>query len=152
MTTRAVPGLDVLPRQECLQLLGGVATGWLVFSSALRPRMVMVNVVLRDGEVLVRTGPGDAVSAAENGAVMTVGVSATDESSHTGWSVTVTVTGTARVLDRLPAPRDDGGELHPWAPGTKDHVLVVPLEDVTGRRVTAGAPLGSGQPAWGWWG
>ena len=143
--------MEVVSREECLHLLASVPTGWLAFSTVLRPRLVLVNVSLRGDDVVIRTGPGEAVTAAENGAVMTVGASLTDEVTRTGWSVTVT--GTARLLGPL---LDGGGAgdlpLHPWAPGTKDHVLAVAFEDVTGRRVSAGTLLGSGEASWGWWG
>ena len=143
--------MEVVPREECLHLLASVPTGWLAFSTVLRPRLVLVNISLRGDDVVIRTGPGEAVTAAENGAVMTIGASLTDEATRTGWSVTVT--GTARLL----GPPLEGGEAghlprHPWAPGTKDHVLAVAFEDVTGRRLSAGTPLGTGEASWGWWG
>ena len=150
MTTTA-SRMGVLGRQECLALLATVPTGWLAFTTVLRPRLVLVNIALRGHHVVLRTGPGEAVTAAENGAVMSVGVSCTDEATRTGWSVTVT--GTARLL----GPLLDGGTtgdapLHPWAPGTKDHVLAIEVEDVSGRRVSAGTALGTGEASWGWWG
>lgn len=60
MATEAVPGIEMLARAECLHLLADEPVGWLVYSTPLRPRMVMVNVALRGEEVLVRTGPGEA--------------------------------------------------------------------------------------------
>ena len=145
-----VTGLETLTRAECLRLLAGEPVGWLVYSTPLRPRMVLVNLTLRGEEVLVRTGPGEAVLAAENGLVMTIGVSSTDEVSRTGWSVTVT--GTGRLLGPVVGPGQEGQALHPWAPGLRNHVLAVPAEDVTGRRISADSTLGSGEAAWGWWG
>lgn len=149
MTTETVPGIEVLTRAECLRMLAAAPTGWLVFSTPLRPRMTLVNVALHGEEVLVRTGPGEAVLAAENAQVMTIGVSAMDEVNRTGWSVTVT--GTARLVDPVVGSAD-GAAPHPWAPGLKNQVLAVCAEDVTGRRVTAGTPLGVGEACCGWWG
>ncbi len=140
--------LEVLSREECLQLLRGVSTGWLVHSTALRPRMAMVNVALHGDDVLVRTGPGDAALAADNEVVMTIGVSSTDEATRTGWSVTVT--GTAHLLA---ADEERTGTVRtPWAPGTRPHVLAIPTEDVTGRRITTGPARGTGEASCGWWG
>ena len=150
MATEAVPGIEELTRAECLHLLAGVPTGWLVYSTPLRPRMVVVNIALRGEEVLVRTGPGEAKLAADNGLVMIIGVSSTDEATRTGWSVTVT--GTGRLLDPVASTEAGATTPPPWAPGRKNHVLAVPAEDITGRRITSGAALGADEASWVWWG
>lgn len=80
---------------------------------------------------------------------MIIGVSSTDEVTHR-------VVGD-RDRDRAVAGtcgcyRGGGNAPAPWAPGRKNHVLAVPAEDVTGRRITSGAALGADEASWVWWG
>ena len=61
-----------------------------------------------------------------------------DEATHSGWSVTVvgraeevTDTGEVAKLHKL--------DLHPWAPGEREHFIRIRPEIVTGRRILPAA-------------
>lgn len=126
--------VEVVGREECLELLASEPVGWLAWCEGETPHMVPVNFAVDAGEVLIRTGYGQKLAAAAHGQVMTFGVSSTDLGRRTGWSVTAT--GRAAVVD----DEDEraGAWLatpSPWAPGAKEVVIAIPISEISGRRV-----------------
>ena len=131
------PGTLVrLDRATCLDLLATRRTGRLAYvARAGVPDIVPVNIALDDERVLVRSGPGPKLQAAERREVVALEVDDIDEDGHTGWSVVVA--GRARRLHtsevaRLPA------DLLPevWARGPRSSVIAIELTRVEGRRLT----------------
>ena len=123
-------GLD---RQECLDLLASRSLGRLAYHERQDViAVVPVTYVLADGEVVVRTGPGPKLQAADRGDGMSLQVDDIDERSATGWSVLVVgrvrrlAQGEARRLGRLPEP---------WATGPRHHVIAIRPARITGRRL-----------------
>ena len=126
-------GLSPLSRDEALDLLASHAVGRLCYvARAGVPDVVPVNYALRDGHVLVRSGPGPKLQAAERGEWLALEVDELDEVARTGRSVVVA--GPARVLPEREAAALDGGP-EPWATGPRRHVLAVEVRRVTGRRL-----------------
>ncbi|MEV0379338.1 pyridoxamine 5'-phosphate oxidase family protein [Nonomuraea sp. NPDC050643] len=132
-------GLQVLTREECLRLLASTPIGRIVFTDRALPAVQPVTFHLDGDAIVIRTGSGSKLAAATRRAVVAFEVDAFDPGPRTGWSVTVVgharaVTEPAELerLARLP--------LHPWAPGGRDHYIVVRAEQVTGRRITGGPP------------
>lgn len=126
-----------LSREECLALLPTVPVGRLVFSERALPAVVPVNFALDHGRVVIRTGEGSSLAAALRGEVVGFQVDAFDATARNGWSVLV-VGRAAEVRDPTELARLADLPLEPWAGGRREHVLVVPLELVTGRRVGLG--------------
>lgn len=91
-----------------------------------------VNYRLHDGRVLVRSGPGPKLQAAERGDVVAFEVDEIDQDARSGRSVVVV--GRARRLTTAEAQALEGGP-EPWAAGPRRHVLAVDLRRVTGRRL-----------------
>lgn len=129
--------LVALTRDECLRLLATRRFGRLAFiHRAGLPLILPVNYVVDGGAVLVRSGPGPKMQAAERGDLVSFEIDDIDEGSRSGWSVIVTGKA-SRVRDeqrlREPLPQ-------PWAPGPRSHVLRIPLSRVSGRWLFADEP------------
>lgn len=129
------PGeLAGLDRAECLQLLATRRVGRVAYVARPGlPDIAPVNYVLDGQDVLVRSGPGPKLQAAERGDVVAFEVDDIDEEQHTGWSVVVV--GRAR---RLKAFEQVSAELEPrpWAAGPRLHLVRITPVRITGRRLT----------------
>jgi hypothetical protein len=128
-------GLQVLSREECLRLMAGTPIGRIVFTDRALPAVQPVTFLLHGEQIIIRTGVGSKLAAATRHAVVAFEVDEFDPEERTGWSVTavgharaVTDPGEIARLSRLP--------LTPWAPGSKDHYIVVEAEQISGRRIT----------------
>jgi uncharacterized protein len=127
-------GLEVLPREECLRLLGTAVLGRVAVSTAALPTILPVNFRFDGRRILLRTGRGTKLDAATRNAVVAFEVDDIEPTAQAGWSVVVT--GVARELT-------DGGELTElrrqplvrWAPGDDDRVVAISTDVVSGRRL-----------------
>ncbi|GGN79775.1 hypothetical protein GCM10011579_064620 [Streptomyces albiflavescens] len=130
-----------LDRAEALRLLGSVSLGRIVFTRQALPTIRPVNHVLDDGDIVIRTHEGAALTsqarhADHTGVVVAYEADVIDPDTHLGWSVVVT--GYARLvtdpgeLDRIRAM------LEPWAaqPGM-DHAVRIHPDLITGVLLTA---------------
>ncbi len=139
-------GLEVLCREECLELLRSAAVGRIGLSSAALPLVLPVNFCLDDERIVLRTGAGTTLGAASHNAVVSFEADDIDPLFHAGWSVVVT--GVARPLTsandvrrarRLP--------LLPWT-GTGDHFVAIGLDKVSGRRIHRPASAPRSRMVW----
>jgi hypothetical protein len=132
---QGAPGEVVrLPRPECLRLLGTRHFGRFAYvARAGTPDVVPVNYALTDGgEIVVMSGPGPKLQAADRGEVVAFEVDDIDESTHGGWSIVVA--GRARrvaaheraALTPLPDP---------WATGPRRHLIAITPTRIDGRRL-----------------
>ena len=130
------PTVQDLTREECLALLPSVPVGRLVFTEHALPAVVPVNFVLHQGRVIIRTGATSSLGAAVRNAVVALQADDINRDSRCGWSVTVT--GRAyQVTDPAQLEQIDELPLVSWA-GRQEHVIAVPVDLVTGRRVGTG--------------
>lgn len=125
-----------IPTDECLELLTTHAVGRLAYVAREDvPDVVPVNDVVHDGAILLRSGVGPKLQAAERRAVVAFEVDEVDEVAHTGWSVVAV--GRARRLS--PQQRD---ALPPdavpvaWAHGPRWAVIRIDPVRIEGRRLT----------------
>jgi len=130
------PGLERLPREECVALMATQTVGRLVVVDGSRPLVFPVNFVL-DGEAPVfRTASGTKLWASSRSSVA-FEVDSIDLETKTGWSVVVH--GTAHEVTALDQPqlqfRIAGLPLVPWAPGEKPSVVRIDPVLITGRRI-----------------
>ncbi|MFB4294632.1 pyridoxamine 5'-phosphate oxidase family protein [Nonomuraea sp. ATR24] len=129
-------GLQVLSHAECLRLLASTPIGRIVFTDRALPAVQPVTFLLHGESIVIRTGSGSKLAAATRNAVVAFEADEFDAEARTGWSVTVV--GHARAVT-------DPGEiaqlaalpLTPWAPGNRDHYIVVEAEQLSGRRISA---------------
>lgn len=138
-------GVHELTRNECLALVPTVSVGRVVFTDRALPAIVPVNFLLHGGRVVVRTGTSSTLAAAVRGTVVAFEVDDFDTATRTGW--TVTITGRARhVVDDLELAQLRALPLAPFAGDHLDHVVVIPVELVSGRRVGLGPLVGAQRP------
>ncbi len=126
-------GLEVLGRDECLDLLRTVPFGRIVFTDQAMPAVLPVNFSLWDGALLIRTGAGSKLAAATRNAVVAFEADDVDAKRGIGWSVVVV--GRSRVVDH-PAELVEAEEIAPrsWVSG-RDHLIRIGVGTVTGRRL-----------------
>ncbi|SDI08751.1 Nitroimidazol reductase NimA, pyridoxamine 5'-phosphate oxidase superfamily [Sinosporangium album] len=127
-------GLQVLDRAECMVLLSSVPVGRIVFTDRALPAVQPVNFLVVENHIVIRTGRGSKLAAAARDAVVAFEADEFDAERWTGWSVTaigqaraVVAPGEIERLSRLP--------LTAWAPGDRDHYIVMRIEEVSGRRI-----------------
>ncbi|MEV3986357.1 pyridoxamine 5'-phosphate oxidase family protein [Nonomuraea sp. NPDC049758] len=127
-------GLQVLSREECLRLLSSTPIGRIVFTDRALPAVQPVNFCLDGERVVIRTSIGSKLAAATRHAVVAFEADEFDPAMRTGWSVTAV--GHARaVTDPAETARLAALPLSPWAPGSRDHYIVVDAEQLSGRRI-----------------
>jgi hypothetical protein len=127
--------LEVLPRDECMRLMGSVSVGRIVYTRQALPAVELVNCVLIDGDIVIRTQAEGKLAAATRGTVVAFEADSVDLERHTGWSVTIV--GQARAVS-------DGAEVRylervvppSWAAGESDHFIRISPSIVNGRRVS----------------
>jgi hypothetical protein len=133
--------LQALPRQRSLDLLASVPYGRVVFSQRALPAIRPVNHLLHDGEVIIRTNLGSALSVETtlSGAIVVAyEADMIDAATQTGWSVVVT--GSARaVLDEADVLRYERA-LCPWIDDGKNTVIRISIDLVTGYRLVPDPP------------
>jgi uncharacterized protein len=131
--------LTVLSRSDCCRLLASRKVGRLAFMArAGVPLIVPVNYVFDGRSILIRSGPGPKLLAAEREELVSFEVDDLDEELRAGWSVVVT--GRAKRLlwahhgsrERSPS----GIELpEAWAAGPREHVMSIEASRISGRRL-----------------
>lgn len=124
--------LEILGPRACRRLLQEVPVGWLAHCTDGVVHLRPVNFSVYEAEVVVRSGYGESLTAAAAGTVMTFGAGSFDETTRTGWSVTVV--GRAHLLgDELVNPGAAPPDV--WAGLDRTVAIAVPMTTVTGRRV-----------------
>lgn len=131
---RGNAGPVTLEREECLQLLAGAPAGRLVFTEHALPAIRPVNFVVHGGAIVIRSGEGEKLTAASDGAVVAFEADEIDVVTRTGWSVTV-VGQAAVVTDADTVAELSALPLVPWAPGNRDWFIRVDVAHVTGYRI-----------------
>jgi nitroimidazol reductase NimA-like FMN-containing flavoprotein (pyridoxamine 5'-phosphate oxidase superfamily) len=126
--------LEVLDREECLQLLGSVRVGRLVFTENALPAVHPVNFRLHDGDVAIRVATGAKLEAAARNYVVAFQADDLEPDLRLGWTVTV-VGHAERITDINEVVELSGTLLQPWVDGRRDHFVRVRSEKVTGRRL-----------------
>ncbi|MET9290796.1 pyridoxamine 5'-phosphate oxidase family protein [Streptomyces sp. NPDC003077] len=123
-----------LPSSEAVRLLGKARIGRVVFSHRALPAVRLVNHVLLDDRIVIRTHTGAALlGPAQDGAVVAYEADEVDPVRRTGWSVVVT--GVAHLV-RDPAEQlRYQGALEPWIGGGMDQVVGISMDVITGYRI-----------------
>jgi nitroimidazol reductase NimA-like FMN-containing flavoprotein (pyridoxamine 5'-phosphate oxidase superfamily) len=125
--------LEVLNRRRCLDLLGTVRVGRLVFTEDALPAVQPVNFRLWRDDVVIRVAGGAKLAAATNNLVVAFEADELDPDLRTGWSVTV-VGHAQPITDVSELVELSGTFLQPWVDGRRDHFVRIRTEKMTGRR------------------
>ncbi|WP_410099277.1 pyridoxamine 5'-phosphate oxidase family protein [Streptomyces sp. STR69] len=120
---------------EALRLLGSVPMGRIAFTRQALPTIRPVNHIVDDGNIVIRTHEGAALTsrtlqANGPGVVVAYEADAIDPATHLGWSVVVT--GYAHlVTDTLELARYQA-LLRPWVRQPMDYAVRIHPDLVTG--------------------
>ncbi len=131
------PGaLHSMSRADCYELLRGESVARFAYiARAGVPDIVPVNYVLDGDDVIIRSGPGPKLQAAERRDVVALEVDSLEGSDHTARSVVVA--GRAERLREADAHALAGRLADtPWAGGPRRHVIRIKPTRVTGRRLS----------------
>lgn len=127
------PGdLTELDDTECLALLASRSLGRLAYvARAGVPDLVPVNYALQGRDVMMRSGAGPKLQAAQRRDVVAFEVDDIDEERRSGWSVVVV----GRLLLVPPETVMPGWTPMPWASGPRRHLMRLQTRRITGRQL-----------------
>jgi Pyridoxamine 5'-phosphate oxidase len=126
--------LEVLDREQCLELVRTVSVGRLVFTEHAMPAVQPVDFRWWRGDVVIRITNPVMLAAASGNRVVAFETDELDAEMHSGWSVTVV--GHVQAIIAVP----DLVELswifsRPSIGGRRDYFVRLRTEKVTGRRL-----------------
>ena len=129
-------GVIVLDRPTCWRRLheheGEV--GRVALTAESRIHIFPVNYAFESGVIVIRTGRGVLLRAAERNDPVGFEIDQVDVASRTGWNVSVS--GRARVVvDRTLEVVLERLELNPFARGRSRHAIAIDVEQMSGREV-----------------
>jgi nitroimidazol reductase NimA-like FMN-containing flavoprotein (pyridoxamine 5'-phosphate oxidase superfamily) len=129
-----LPNLEVLDEDECLRLLGGEPVGRIALTDRALPVVLPINFTLVGKTIVFATSAGLKLEAAQEGMVVCLEVDGFDRFTHGGWSVLAT----GRMAEISDPDRLEEARrlpLSPWALTAPEHVVEVPIELLSGRRI-----------------
>ena len=137
--TSAAGSLDVIPVEECYDLLATHEVGRIGVNAEHYPLIIPVNYGMDGRTIVIRTHPGTTLTAASH-ANVTFEVDDVNRVTRTGWSVLV------RGLAEEVGPehrealvsRTEATEVRPWAPGEYGTWLRIIPHAISGRRIVPG--------------
>lgn len=133
MNTRTQQHTSELSASECWALARSVPIGRLAVVVDGEPDIFPVNHVVDHGTIVIRTGPGTKLTAAEHQTVA-FEIDGYDVGRAEAWSVVVkgiarSVDGLYAMIDALKLP------VFPWQAGPKPYFLRIEADSITGRRI-----------------
>ena|SRR5215471_4942609 len=129
--------LVTLDRTQCLRLLTTVPVGRLIFTMDGLPAVKMMNFVLADGLIVLRSAPGTAADRKAPGSVVALEADMVDTATSSGWSVTV-IGQAGLVTDADVIASYTALPLARWAPDERDHFVTISTDVVRGQRILPG--------------
>jgi nitroimidazol reductase NimA-like FMN-containing flavoprotein (pyridoxamine 5'-phosphate oxidase superfamily) len=126
--------LEVLDREQCLELLQWVRVGRLVFTEDALPAVQPVTFRMWRDNVVIRVAGGAKLSAAARNFVVAFQADELDPDLRMGWSVTV-VGHAQRITDVDELVELSGTFIEPWVDLKRDHFVRIRTEKLTGRRL-----------------
>jgi nitroimidazol reductase NimA-like FMN-containing flavoprotein (pyridoxamine 5'-phosphate oxidase superfamily) len=131
-------GLEALSIAECERRLRTGGVGILALCGVEAPVLRPVNFAVHENWVLIRTGEGQILEAAQGAEPASFVISETDRLEHAGWSVVVT----GKLAERSSLGEIEKIPLRPWARTEKHHFVGLSIEEVSGRRLAARSGTG----------
>jgi hypothetical protein len=125
-----------LSTAECWSLLRGSHVGRLAWTTTGGPVVVPVNLVLDGRSVRIRTSAHSEMVGKVDDERVAVQVDAFDELRRSGWSVL------ARGVARVRYDDVDGPEPDLWPTDPRPALVVVTIDELTGRKLVSAAPGG----------
>ena len=128
-------GIEVIDRDDCLELLRARGVGRIGIVVAGQPLILPVNYSVLDETIVFRSAPGSKLTAGPRSPAC-FQIDDFDESACSGWSVMVV--GRLEEVDERDTEqlrRAGAVGLRSWAPGERDHWMRLFPRQITGRRV-----------------
>jgi hypothetical protein len=129
-------GPEVLDRQACLKLLGGVGIGRIVYTERAMPAIQPVPFVLHEETIVLRANVAGKLSAAVRDTVVAFEAGWFTDDLRAGWTV--------RVIGRATAITDPEElaelavlPLSSWDTTVNAHYLRVTIDLISGRRLSS---------------
>ncbi len=119
-----------IPAAECWDLLATTEVGRIAWTTASGPVVVPVNFAIDGQTIRVRTPGFSALAQKVDAERVAFEVDRIDEATHAGWSVLAR--GRAEILHRR---EPEGAVPDPWPRGPKSAVVVITVDEITGRRL-----------------
>ena len=129
--------LQRLSRDQCLTLMASVPVGRVIYTRRALPAVELVNFVLDEGDIVIRTDGSGKLAAAARGAVVAFEADQLDLADQAGWSVTA-VGPSSEVTDPGELARLRAIGLTSWAPGERDHFIRISPVMLNGRHLRTG--------------
>jgi nitroimidazol reductase NimA-like FMN-containing flavoprotein (pyridoxamine 5'-phosphate oxidase superfamily) len=137
-------GLEMLDIEECRELLRAHSFGRVAVWSGPHPAVLPVLYGVLDGDIIIRTAPGEKLIAAVLGQEVVFEIDGAEPARHAGWSVNV-VGHAARIESHVDLERAAELDLEPWAGDWRNDYVRIRAEHVSGRRImTATGALTTG--------
>jgi len=131
----SLQNLEVLDREQSLELLQQVGVGRLIFTEHALPAVQPVEFRWWRGDVVIRVADPAMLNAASANRIVAFETDELDAGLHRGWSVTVV--GHAQVVTEVPDLIELSGLFsRPWIGSRRDYFLQIRTEKVTGRRLS----------------
>ena len=125
--------LEKLPIRECLRLLRSRELGRVGFTFARRPMILPVNYRMIANGIVFRTAPGSKLTAALTRSEVAFEIDDAEPNGRSGWSVLVVGKAT-ELRDEKSRRQAQRLGVSPWVPGEHDHFVIIPVDEVSGRR------------------
>lgn len=126
-------GMEILEISECEGFLRRGGVGMLAMAGIDAPVMRPVNFAYHDDFILIRTGEGRILEAANSTEPASFAISEIDRFEHSGWSVVVV----GALMERSSLGAAADVPLRPWATDEKHHFVGLSIRDISGRRIAA---------------
>jgi uncharacterized protein len=123
-------GLEVLGREQCVELLATASIGRVVFTDGGLPVVLPVTFLVDGNAIVFRARAESRLARSSDGTVLAFEVDDAEPALRVGWSVTV-----CGQAEAGPVPRTLERRLQAWAPGKRDVAVRIPLTMVSGRRI-----------------
>ncbi len=124
-------GMETITVEECEQFLKSGGVGVLALAGTPAPILRPVNFAVFEGQVVIRTGEGQILSAAKGSEPASFVLSALDRFEHTGWSVVVT----GKLAERPGLGDLADLPLRPWVRNGKNRFVALSITTLSGRRI-----------------
>jgi len=134
-------GMQTLSKGDCEKLLDRGGIGILALCGIAAPVLRPVNFVSHQGRVVIRTGEGQILEAAQGGEPASFVLTSVDRFEHTGWSVVVT----GKLIEESSLGSISDLPLRPWARAEKHRFVALSIDELSGRRIRT-EEIGSESP------
>jgi uncharacterized protein len=125
---------EVLRSDECWRLLRSHRVGRFAFVVDGWPVVLPVNYVIVAEDILIRTGEGGKLAAAQGAAQVALQADSTESLYRSGWSVLV-FGRASEITDADELRQASALPLQPWASGERRHWIRIQSLQITGRRL-----------------